>query len=98
MPAIPKSEAIEQLARAAETASPDDFMDMYGELFPKESFRMGLVKPVVEEVASYIRTKIEPDEIADLWKVTFPNSWSVYYDEEDDLVVYSLEEPYVADY
>ena len=98
MPAIPKSEAIERLAQAAETASAADFADMYSELFPEKSYRMGLVKPVVEEVASYIRTKIEPDEIVDLWNVTFPKSWNVYYDDEDELIVYSLEQPEFADW
>ena len=98
MPAIPKSEAIEQLARAAETASPADFVDMYEELFPRKLRLEDYAKPFVEEVASYIRTKIEPEEIVDLWNVTFPKAWSIYYDDEDELIVYSLEQPDFADY
>ena len=98
MPAIPKSEAVEKLARAVEAASSDDLVDIYTELFPEKSPPKGSPKTLVGEVASYIRTKIEPDEMVDLWNVTFPKTWDVYYDDEDELIVYSLEQPDFADY
>jgi hypothetical protein len=87
MPSIPKAEAVERLARAAEEASADDLVEIYTELFPAKSPPDVLgsnAAEVATMLALQIRSKVEPEEIVDLWNVVFPADRGVYYDEEDE--------------
>jgi len=98
MPAIRKNEAMEKLALAVEGTSSDNLADYYGELFPEKVFPKGATaKAVADEIATYVRTKIEPEELVDLWNVVFPPDQRVYYDEEDGVVIYKQEEPWYAE-
>ena len=98
MPAIRKGEAAEKLALAVEAASSEDLVDIYAELFPEKAFpKPAAAKTLVGEIVSYIRTKIEPEEIVDLWNVVFPRDRNVYYNELDEVVVYNQEEPWFAE-
>jgi hypothetical protein len=97
MPAIPKSEAAEKLARAVEAASSDDLVDIYTELFPEKVLPQSSEANLPVEITSYIRAKIEPEEIVDLWHVVFPADRNVCYDEEEGVVRYDLQEPWYAE-
>jgi len=98
MPAIRKSEAMEKLARALEAASSEDLVDIYAELFPEKALpSASAVKALVGEMALYVRTTIEPEELVDLWNVVFPTDRNVYYDEVDGVVIYNQEEPWYAE-
>ena len=97
MPTIRRSEAAEKLAVAVEAASPDDLLEIYAELFPERDRPHGRASDaLLGEITSYVRTKIEPEEIVDLWNVVFPADRNVYYDEEEGVVVYNQEEPWYA--
>jgi len=101
MPAIKKSEAIEKLAIAAESASSaDDLVEVYAELFPERGLPdvAGVkAKALAVDLARHIRSGIEPEEVVDLWNVVFPADRNVYYDEEDDVVRYNEEVPWYAE-
>ncbi len=98
MPSIHINKAKEKLARAAEGASSDNLVEIYGELFPeKVPPKASAAITLVGEIASYIRTKIEPEELVDLWNVVFPTDRVDYYDEVEGVVIYNQEEPWYAD-
>lgn len=79
MPALSKSEASEKLARGVEKAKPSDIPEIYSELFPE---RASATPSVASEIATYIRSGLEAEEIVDLWNVVFPEDRNVWYDEE----------------
>jgi hypothetical protein len=97
MPAIPKSEAAEKLAQAVESASSDDIVDIYTELFPEKVLPQSSDANLPVEITSYIRAKIEPEEIVDLWNVVFPADRNVCYDEVEGVVRYNQEEQWYAE-
>jgi hypothetical protein len=93
MSAIRKSEAVEKLAQAASAASCDDLADVFAELFPdKPRLRLPDAEQRRSEIIEYIRTKMEPEEMVDLWNVVFPAHRNVYYDDADGLLCYTQEE------
>lgn len=97
MPAISKSEAVERLAQAVEAATSDDLVDIYAELFPDRSrLRPADAEKRRGEIAEYVRTKMEPEELVDLWNVVYPTHRNVYYDDADGLLCYNQEEPWYA--
>jgi hypothetical protein len=101
MPAIKKSEAIEKLALAAESACSADYLvEIYAELFPGRGLpdvAGGKAKALAVELARHIRTGIEPEEVVDLWNVIFPADRNVNYDEEHEVVRYNEEVPWYAE-
>lgn len=101
MPAIKKSDAIEKLALAAESASrADDLVEIYAELFPGRGLPNvagAKAKALAVELARHIRSGIEPEEVVDLWNVVFPADRNVYYDEEHEVVRYNEEVPWYAE-
>jgi len=87
MPAIPKKEAAERLAKAVEKASPDDLVQIYTELHPANPLpdvTGPKAEALAKELAARIRAGIEAEEVVDLWNVVFPTEGRVYWDEEDD--------------
>ena len=97
MPAIPKREAVDKLARIVETASCNDLADVYAEIFPdKPRLRPADAEERRGESVEYVRTKMEPEEMVDLWNVVFPAHRNVYYDDADGLLCYDQEEPWYA--
>lgn len=90
MPAIPKNEAVERLAKSVESAAADDLIEIYSELFPADALPVGA--PRAHELAHHVRTALEPEEIVDLWNVVFPADRNVYYEEEDDTLHYNERE------
>ena len=92
MPAIPKNEAVERLAKAVEKASSEDLVEIYAELYP-EKLELDIASTnaalLAKEIAAHIREGIEPEEVVDLWNVVFPTDRDVYYDEEDDTLRYN---------
>ncbi len=98
MPAIPKSEAVEKLAQAVVSASCEDLADIYAELFPaKPRLRPADAEKHRQEIVDYVRKKMEPEEMVDLWNVGFPAHRNVYYDDAVGLLCYSQEEPGYAE-
>jgi hypothetical protein len=97
MPAIRKSEAVEKLSQAVDAASSEDLADIYAELFPdRPRLRPEDALHQRPEVDEYVRTKMEPEEMVDLWNVVFPSHRNVYYDDADELLCYDQEEPRYA--
>ncbi len=97
MPAIQKSEAVEKLAQAVVSASCEDLADIYAELFPaKPRLRPADAEKHRQEIADYVRKRMEPEEMVDLWHVVFLAHRNVYYDDADGLLCYSQEEPWYA--
>ena len=92
MPAIPKNEAVERLAKAVEKASSADLVEIYAELNPEkprldaDSMNAAFL---AKEIAAHIREGIEPEEVVDLWNVVFPTDRDVYYNEEDGTLRYN---------
>lgn len=85
MNAIPLAHAIEKLAKAVEQATPDDLVEYYAELYPAAVRRKAdQTEGLAQELAEHIRTGIEPEEVADLWNVVFPDGSYFYYDEEEE--------------
>jgi hypothetical protein len=87
MPAIPKAEAVERLAKAVEKASSDDLLQIFTELYPARPLpdvSGSKAELLAKTLAAHIREEIEPEEIVDLWSVVFPAERHVYWDEEDD--------------
>jgi hypothetical protein len=95
MPAIRKCEAVEKLAQAVDAASCEDLVDIYAELFPDRErlhpIDTGKRRP---EIADYVRTKMAPEEMVDLWNVVFPSHRNVYYDEVEESLCYTQEVPW----
>jgi hypothetical protein len=92
MPAIPKNDAMEKLARAVEAAPADVLVEIYAELFPEKrvpDVSGAGAKVVAADLALRIRAGIEPEEITDLWNVVFPTDRHVHYDEESEVVRYN---------
>jgi hypothetical protein len=97
MSAIQKSEAVEKLAQAVAAASSDDLVDFYGELFPDRArLRPGDAEKRRAEISEYVRTKMEPEEMVDLWNVVFPTHRNVYYDDAEGLLCYNQGESWYA--
>jgi len=97
MPALKKSEAVEKLAQAVAASSSEDLADVYAELFPDgPRLRPEDAEKRRAEVTEYVRTKMEPEELVDLWNVVFPTDRNVYYDDADGLLCYNQEEPWYA--
>ena len=97
MSAIKKSEAVERLAQAVAASSLEDLADIFAELFP-DAPRLWASDAEKRrgEVTEYVRTKMEPEEMVDLWNVVFPADRNVYYDDADGLLCYNQEEPWYA--
>lgn len=98
MPVIPKEEAVERLARVVEASKDDDLADYYAELFPSQP----KISPTEAngkraEAVEYVRTKMQPDEMVDLWTVVFSRHRDVYYDDADALLCHDQDEPWFAD-
>ncbi|HLJ10242.1 MAG TPA: hypothetical protein VKU82_03585 [Planctomycetaceae bacterium] len=69
MPALSKFEAAERLAQVVEKANSSDLVEIYDELFPE---RPSSTPPTASDIAEHIRSRLEAEEIVDLWNVVFP--------------------------
>jgi hypothetical protein len=95
MQAVPTAQAIERLMQAVEDAHPDDLVEIYNELFPGDPIgedearrdRTALVRRIVD----HIRNGLQPEEIVDLWNVIFPEHSGVWFDDEENRIVYNEE-------
>lgn len=94
MPALSRSEAAEKLASGVERAKASDLPEIYSELFPERS---SPALPVASEIAKYIRSGLEAEEIVDLWNVVFPEDHNVWYDEEAKAIHFNEEMAGYAD-
>ncbi len=84
MPAIPLKDAIERLAKGVEQAVPDDLVEIFAELYPAAELPVAdETEGLAQKLASHIRSGIEPEEVANLWNVVFPDGPNFYYDEEE---------------
>jgi len=88
MPALSKTEAAEKLARCVEKAKPSDLPEIYSELFPEMT---PASPPVASEIARYVRSGLEAEEIVDLWNVVFPEDRNVWSDEESKSIHFNEE-------
>ncbi len=94
MPALSKSDAAERLARGVEKAKSSDLPEIYSELFPDKHSHGPLA---ASEIAKYIRSGLEAEEIVDLWNVVFPEDRNVWYDEEAKSIRFNEEMAGYAD-
>jgi hypothetical protein len=88
VPELSKAEAVDRLVKGVENARPDDFAEIYSELFLEKTPPSPLV---AGEIIKHIKSGIEEEEIVDLWNVVFPEDWNVWYDEEDKTFRYNQE-------
>lgn len=91
MPVIPRSEAVERLAKAVERAPSEDLVEIYGELYPEKSppaVSGPKAESLAKRMASRIREGVEPEEIVDLWNVIFPSDRGVWFNEQDGTLRY----------
>ena len=92
MPSISIHEAVEKLTRAVESMAPYDLLDFYNEVFPEaqKSALSERGRGAVEKqrILEHFAAGLEIDEILDFWRVAFPGSRKVEYDDETDTISY----------
>lgn len=86
MPALSTSEATERLAKDIEKARRTALAEIYAELFPEKA---PVTEPSAADLARYVRSGLEAEELVDLWNVVFPADRNVWYDEEDERIHYN---------
>jgi hypothetical protein len=88
MPTLKINQAVEKLAEVVEKMKPMALAEIYAELFPEKP-----ATPVLSAVdlALHVRTRLEAEEIVDLWNVVFPADRNVWYDEQDEKIHYNEE-------
>lgn len=95
MESIKKKEAIARLTRAVRTARVDDLVEIYNELFPEEptTEKKANANPssFVDKVMAHIANGLEIEEILALWNIIFPMHRGVWFDEDEELIHYTLE-------
>ena len=94
MPALSRTEAAEKLAHGVEQAKPDDLPEIYSELFPDNPSHVPMV---ASEIARYVRSGLEAEEIVDLWNIVFPEDRNVWYDEKAKSIHFNEEMVEYAD-
>jgi hypothetical protein len=88
MPALSINEAAERLANVVEKAKPTILSEIYVELFPEKP---ATGAPPAANLAQYVRSGLEAEELVSLWNVVFPADRNVWYDEEDQRIRYNEE-------
>lgn len=88
MPTLSTNEAADRLAKGVENAEPTTLREIYFELYPQNSSD---VAPSAFDLAQYVRSGLEAEELVDLWNVVFPADRNVWYDEEDEKIHYNEE-------
>ncbi|MBW3540678.1 MAG: hypothetical protein KY476_10435 [Planctomycetes bacterium] len=86
MPALSKDMATEKLATGIEKARQSALAEIYAELFPEKP---AAATPSAADLAHYIRSGLDAEEVVDLWNVVFPADRNVWYDEGDDTIHYN---------
>jgi len=83
MPAISIKDARKRLAQFIVTSEPADLVEVCAELFPAQPLPdANAAKNRRNYLVTYVAT-IEPEEVAGLWNVVFPEGPNFYYDEEE---------------
>lgn len=88
MPALSTNDAAERLAIGIENAKTTALTEIFAELFPERPAASSLS---ATDLARYVRSGIEAEELVDLWNVVFPEDRNVWYDEEDEKIHYNEE-------
>jgi hypothetical protein len=97
MPAVTPARALELMAQEVrERFGADEVLEVYNELFPRdrrtgEHAPDGSV-PLVQRLVDHINSRVELDEIMELWRLIFLNYRNVWYNEIDDQIEYTEEE------
>jgi len=93
MPAVTTREATERLTRAVEGMGADDLLDFHNEVFPRErqselssSDAGGSER---RKILEYMARGLEVEEILDFWRVAFPETHHVSFDDETEMIQYS---------
>jgi hypothetical protein len=93
MPAIAKDEAVVRLTTAIQAAPADEMVEIYNEMFPRKAVPKEAaaadVAPLLAKVNEHIRQGLEIEEIVDLWRVVFPKSRRLHFDEETESIRYN---------
>jgi hypothetical protein len=86
MPTLSTNEAAQRLAKCVEEAKPSTLTEIYAELFPEKT---AATNPSATDLARYVQSGLEAEELVDLWNVVFPEDRNVWYDEEDEKIHYN---------
>lgn len=102
MPVISKEQAVERMTGQVEQFAPDELLEVYNELFPKERRTgaevNGNLAPLVKRLVGYINDEQPIDELIDLWRLIFTTRYrNVGYDEETEGIAYDEPEPMSAE-
>jgi hypothetical protein len=97
MPTIARTEALEQLAKEVERFAPDELLEVYNEMFPKNPSTEEAVRkdprPLVERIVTYLKS-LEMDMLVLMWRLIFIKHSDAWYNEEDDLIYFDEEEAF----
>ncbi|MEX0793718.1 MAG: hypothetical protein WD045_11310 [Pirellulaceae bacterium] len=88
MPTLSTNEAAQRLAKGVEAARPSALTEIYAELFPE---KVATTNPSATDLARYVQSGLEAEELVDLWNVVFPEDRNVWYDEEEAKIHYNEE-------
>jgi hypothetical protein len=93
MPKLSARKAVERLTEAVGRMNPDDLLDFHNEVFPRER-KSDLSPPESglsdrRKILEYLNRGLEIEEILDFWKVAFPETSNVSFDDETQEIRYS---------
>ena len=96
MQTLTKKKAVEALTEEVRKAPPDDLVEIYNELFPREPTTEKAAerdpRSLTTKILGHIENGLEVEEILDLWRVVFPGSREVWFDEEKNRLHYEQDE------
>jgi hypothetical protein len=96
MPVLTKDQALELLTHEVqEKFGTDELLEVYNELFPDNPYTEEEahedLTPLIEQLVDHAKSRLEIDEITDLWGLIFPMHRNIWYDEEEERLYYNEE-------
>jgi len=85
MPDLNCRDASERLAVAIQTASASTLREVAADLLAESRVEFG---GVADELATAVRSGVEPELLVDLWNVVFPEDHDVWFNEETNELHY----------
>jgi len=99
MATITKQQAVDRLAQAIEKSNADDIVETYKEVFPAvpvADVKAKAPPALLQEIMAHVGAGLYVEEILDLWRVVFPWSRRVWFDEEEGLLHLEEESEWVS--
>jgi hypothetical protein len=96
MPEVTKDKALALLSNEVqEKLGADELLEVYNELFPDNPYTAEEahedLTPLIEQVVDHVKSRLEIDEITDLWGLIFPRHRNIWYDDEEERLHYNEE-------